>query len=76
MKQSEIKTECELINGQIKSLEERLTRLRSICKHPNTYEGMFSWKVGVNKPPLLCSDCNQVVSTEWQKLGEINREEV
>lgn len=62
MKQSEIKTECEFAYSQIEMLNERLTRLRSICNHPNTFEGTYSWRVGVMEPVWLCSDCNEVVS--------------
>jgi len=76
MKQSEIKTECELIIAEFKSLEDRFQRLRSICKHPNTHEGIYSWRVGVFQPAIICSDCDKVISTEWQKLRDINREEI
>ena len=76
MKQSEIKTECELIYTQIENLNDRLTRLRSICKHENTYDGIYSWRVGVMQQTRLCCDCNSVISPDWQKLGEINREEI
>jgi len=73
MKQSEIKTECELSYTIITNAEENLIRLRSICKHPNTFEGTF----GVTCPPILCCDCGENVSTlHWKKLGDLNREEV
>ena len=76
MKPSQIKTECELIYTQIKGLEDRLTRLRSICTHPNTYEGNYSYRVGRILPATICSDCDEVLSTDWEKLGEIDRKEI
>ncbi len=71
MKQSEIKTECELINTQIESLNNRLNRLQSICKHPNTYEKGYSIV-----PAKICSDCNKVIYTYWDKLAEITSTDI
>ena len=81
MKPSQIKTECELIYTQIKSLENRLKRLRSICKHPDTFEGNYSYRVGSMCPATICIDCgevvsNELVSPEWEKLADINRKEI
>ena len=76
MKPSQIKTECELIYTQIKGLEDRLTRLRSICKHETTFEGNYSYRVGAISPATICSDCGEVVEPKWEKLGEIDRKEI
>ena len=76
MKPAQIKTECELIYTQIQSLEDRLTRLRSICKHVNTHNGNYSYRVGSIVPAKICSDCGEVLTTEWEKLGDIDRKEI
>ncbi len=90
MKPSQIKTECELIYTQIKSLEERRTRLRSICKHPDTYGDTFLC-TDYGMKSTFCSDCGKVISSEspstttttteeahikWEKLADINRKEI
>ena len=79
MNQSEIKTECEFAKDQIKMLQDRIERLKTICKHPNTFEGNYSWRIGSIVPATICCDCGEVVSNEWgnwEKLAETNREEV
>ena len=79
MKQSEIKTECEFAKDQIKMLQDRIERLKTICKHPDTFEGNYSWYLGSIFPSTICSDCGEVVSNEWgnwEKLAETNSEEV
>ena len=75
MKQSDIKTECELIYQNIRSMNFRLERLRSICKHPNTYKGNYSYRVGAVSEAVICSDCNEVVSTDFPKYV-INRKDI
>jgi hypothetical protein len=61
MEQSEIKSECEHIYAQTKSMEERLKELRTICKHPVTHEGMYSYRPGSISPAEICSDCGELV---------------
>lgn len=75
MKPSQIKTECELIYTQIKNLEERLTRLRSICKHVNTYKDNFLC-TDYGMKSICCSDCGKVITPGWEKLGEINGKKI
>ena len=76
MKPSQIKTECELIYTQIKNLEDRLDRLKSICKHKTTFDGNYSDRVASTYQAIICSDCGKVVSPIWEKLDEINSEEI
>lgn len=57
----EIKKECEMIYKQIKKSEERLKELRGMCKHENTFEGDYSYRVGATAKALICSDCNQLI---------------
>lgn len=58
MTPEEIKEECELQYNQIKNAEARLKELRSLCKHENTFEGNYSYRVGVVERALICSYCN------------------
>lgn len=61
MSQEEIK---EVLNRQlarIKLANDRITELRTICKHPNQHEGLFSYRIGSYHPAIICSDCNQLI---------------
>lgn len=61
MSNDEIKKECELMYKQIKDAENRLKELRSICKHENTFEGNYSWRLGATQPAEMCSDCGILI---------------
>lgn len=61
MTNEEIKTECELMYAQIKQGEDRLKEIRSICKHENTFEGNWSWRVGNIQPAIICDDCGSLI---------------
>lgn len=57
----DIKKECEIAYGCIKIAQEQLEHLRSICKHENTFEGNYSWRIGVIMPATICSDCGKMI---------------
>ena len=77
MKSSQIKTDCELIYTQIKGLEDRLTRLRLICTHSNTFKvDDYTDESGFIIQAIMCEDCNKVISPEWENLAEIDRKEI
>ncbi len=82
MKQSEIKNKCEQAYQNIRLQQDEINQLRSICKHINTHNVAYvnpevtSFRIRSNIPAIICSDCGEVVSTDWQKLGEIKREEI
>jgi len=61
MTNEEIKTECELMYAQLRQAENRLEEIRAICKHENTFEGNWSWRVGSIMPAIICSDCGSLV---------------
>lgn len=61
MSQAEIKQECEKMYSQIKSAEERLKEVRAICKHTDTFEGNYSYRIGVIQLAEICSDCGSVI---------------
>jgi hypothetical protein len=64
-----IKEQCEYQYEQIRKSEERLKELRAMCKHNNTYEGKYSWRVGCIDSAIICSDCGVVVSPIFEKLN-------
>lgn len=61
MTNQEIKTECELMYSQLREAEDRLKKIRAICKHENTFEGNWSWRVGSSTPAVICSVCGSLV---------------
>ena len=69
MNSQEIKDECKLMYAQIKQAEERLRELRSICKHENTHEGEYSWRVGCIDLAIICSDCGTCI--KYKNISEI-----
>jgi hypothetical protein len=58
---NEIKQECEKMYLQIKQAEDRLKEIRSVCKHPNTFVGFFSWRTGTVVKGEICSDCGTFI---------------
>lgn len=61
MTQEEIKQEVETHYLAIKTAEERIKELRTLCHHPNTKNGLYSYRVGVVDEALICSDCGNVI---------------
>ena len=61
MKNEEIKMECEKMYVQIKSAENRLKELRSICKHEKVSEGNYSWRIGSIQRADICDYCNELI---------------
>lgn len=61
MTNEEIKSECELQYKQIKDSHDRLSELRSLCKHEHTFEGLWEWRVGSTYPATICSYCGTCV---------------
>jgi hypothetical protein len=61
MKNEEIKLEKEKIYTQIKSLDERLKELRTICKHEKTFETNYSWRVGNIQLADICEYCGELI---------------
>lgn len=58
---NEIRQECEKMYLQIKQAEDRLKEMREICKHPNTFVGLYEWRVGNIKKGEICSDCGTFI---------------
>jgi hypothetical protein len=61
MNQEHIKRECELIYQTIKNSNDRLTEIRKNCKHPNQFNGIYSWRPGAMDDAIICSDCGELI---------------
>lgn len=64
-RQEQIKAEYERRCAEIKHREERIKELRHECKHPNTFEGNYSWRVGAIVPATICSDCGESIKIHF-----------
>lgn len=62
MTSEEVKHETELCYSQIESAKKRLEELKEICDHKDTYEGYYSYRIGVCKPAIICCYCNKLIS--------------
>jgi len=62
MTQSEIKQEKDRLCDKIRRAEERLNELKVQCSHPHTFEGNYSWRIGVIQKANICSDCGSLVN--------------
>jgi hypothetical protein len=70
MTQKEIKQTCDIAYQMIKDAENILVDMRKLCKHPNTFEGNYSYRVGSIQPAIICSDCGHVIKVHFG--NEIN----
>jgi hypothetical protein len=61
MTQEEIKQDVETHYLAIKTAEERIKELRILCHHPNTKDGLYSYRVGRIDKALICADCGEVI---------------
>lgn len=61
MTNQDIKNECERYYEVIKNAKEKLAEIRKECKHTETFQGNYSWRVGATYPALICSSCGEVV---------------
>lgn len=57
----EIKRLHDKYTKQIKSAAKDLEDLRSICEHPITYVGLYSWRIGCIDEANICADCGKMV---------------
>jgi hypothetical protein len=62
----QIKTECELHRDRIKAHTERLEEVQDNCPHENTFEGLYSWRVGCIDPAIICSDCGKMIKIKGE----------
>ncbi len=64
MTSEQIKRDCEFIRCSMKILQEGLERLQNQCKHTNTFQGNYSWRVGCIDPAIICSDCGKLIEIQ------------
>ena len=62
MTQEQIKEKAEEFYSSIKSAEQGLKALRALCKHPNTFEGIYYFRPGSGYLADICSDCGQCLT--------------
>ena len=47
--------------------------IRSKCKHENTFEGNWSWRVGCIDNATICNDCGECIKIHgWPLTGQVN----
>jgi hypothetical protein len=63
MMSQEIKKDCEQQYKNIRKAENRLKVLRKQCKHENTFEGNYSYRVGASARVIICSDCGEFIKS-------------
>lgn len=59
--QDEIKEQCEVCREHIRLAEKRLKELQEMCHHERTFEGNWSYRIGVSIPAIICSDCGSLI---------------
>ena len=68
MTSEDIKKECETIQNTIQACKKRLEDIQKECKHLNTVEGNFSWRIGCIDQAIFCSDCNKLITNFIPKV--------
>jgi len=61
MDNQEIKIECEQLFETIKKSRERIDELQFLCKHEQTFEGLYSWRLGCIDHATICSYCHKAI---------------
>lgn len=61
MTQEEIKSETQGQYDIMQNAKLKIEELRAICKHPNTEECPYSFRVGNIEPAIICSDCGKLI---------------
>jgi hypothetical protein len=67
MTQEQIKKLFEDNCKIIKMAEDNISLLGSVCKHPNTFEGNYSHRIGNIQPATICSDCGACIKIHTQE---------
>ena len=61
MTNDEIYMECNSLFDEIKKATERLEQIRKECPHEETFEGLYSWRVGNIQKAVMCKCCKQFI---------------
>jgi hypothetical protein len=62
MSNEEIKADCDKQYGQIADARKRLEEIRAVCKHEQTFEGTYSYRIGVLMPAIICYFCGELIN--------------
>lgn len=61
MKKEFITEICEKARKTIADAEAALRTAQAACKHEDTFEGQWSWRIGSTNPATICSICGGLV---------------
>ena len=64
MTNEEIKKEYTVLVNRIEYAKNKIAELQSICRHEKTYDGNYSYRVGVVQPAVFCAYCDELIKTE------------
>lgn len=67
MNKEEIKQECEELYTLIKQSCERLSELQEMCKHEDTFEGEYMWRLGSTYPATICVHCGKPIKNNKEE---------
>ena len=64
----EIREEVQKCYLAIKRAQAKLKILRDTCKHEETTECVYEYRVGATFPAVVCSDCGELIldTTQYQ----------
>lgn len=65
MSNKEIKISIDQLYKVIKDSQEEIKTLREKCKHEETFEGNYSWRIGSIVNATICSFCGEVIKTPF-----------
>ena len=65
-----MKKRCEELYKQIKDAQNELKKIREECTH-ETYESLWSWRVGSEYPATICRNCGELIKMHWVKPEKI-----
>lgn len=64
MKNNDIQQQVKDCYDQIKSAQQKLEYLRSICKHEHTEQTVYSYRPGVTDIVEACTYCGEITHKE------------
>lgn len=59
--QKQIKHQVDFFCNAIRDAQIGLDEVRNRCKHPNTFEGNYEWRVGATLEAEICADCGKLI---------------
>lgn len=59
---NDIRKEIDSLYDVRKTALEQIENIReNICKHEETYEGNYSWRIGNIQPAIFCKNCDKLI---------------